>query len=83
MVPDLADADKSGSFPILVPEVADELPWLYNERYVNAMIFIRDKILLTSRIDASYYYNGFKINTNINIETKDDCIEVVGHTRSD
>ena len=26
VVPDLADADKSGSFPTLVPEVADEFP---------------------------------------------------------
>lgn len=57
MVPDLADADKSGSFPILVPEVADELLCLYNERYVNAMIFIWGEILLTSPINASYYYN--------------------------
>lgn len=30
MVPDLAHADKSGSFPIVVPEVTDELPRLYN-----------------------------------------------------
>jgi hypothetical protein len=42
MVPDLVDADKSGSFPILVPEVADELPCLYNYHFYSGRSIVND-----------------------------------------